>query len=436
MKKLTISDVNALNYCPKKFEENIIKYRKAVPSYFYKNDAILGEALHTYAETGSMKKAQRRLMSGAPCLSWGMCGEVQRLIKACKAFDSLELKFKNPEFEKVIESGGFYGIADIVDHESNKVINIYDVKFSRSRPSKSGEMQLNVYRHFLEIGGYEVKKMALIWISDGVEFLPNFAYDERAYFKAAKASTSEAKIIPVEKNEAYVTEFLSGINKAENFESMPPIMGAKCKNCRLRFECETGETDPDFLPDYYTRDFNHMTVFIWGKKSLAKMMDFLKNDITLLIEKPEDFGKLEIYGVESCLLSLEAFEKMPLIEAKKMIFKIVNHGFKNVYIISESEEVEKIGSREVTHPHMSKVVKYAGGVSDFSLYYNNDNFLTSDMTYSIACFGRLMIRSEKIPASLEKIRNLYEIKNTEFLEEKAKRKKHEKRGASLPFCFT
>src|SRR5690606_22270919 len=73
-------------------------------------------------------------------------------------------QFDKVEHEVEFEVGIFHGTADLLVHNEDGTVDLYDFKYSNNIENYLKSPQLHIYKYFLEQIGYKINRLAFIFI--------------------------------------------------------------------------------------------------------------------------------------------------------------------------------------------------------------------------------------------------------------------------------
>jgi CRISPR/Cas system-associated exonuclease Cas4 (RecB family) len=151
-------------------------------------------------------------------------------------------------FEYEIKLPAFKGFVDLILHNQDLTIDVYDFKYSNNVENYLKSKQLHLYKHFLEGLGFKVSKLGYIFIPK-TQIRQKKTEDLYQFRKRLKEtlSTMEVKIIEVEYDHQKVKNFFNSCREIETVKNYEKAPSKLCAWCEFQKYCEE-ELDYMLLP--------------------------------------------------------------------------------------------------------------------------------------------------------------------------------------------
>jgi phage nucleotide-binding protein len=150
--------------CPYKYKLQYVDQVKTIPAYEPDNALILGTAIHLGCETGSITEMTKYYYSQYPIISDLHINEIIKLEYLLPQVLDFIKQFPKIEHEVEFKVGTFTGTADLLVHNEDGTVDLYDYKYSNNIANYLESPQLHIYKYMLEKIGYKVNRMAFIFI--------------------------------------------------------------------------------------------------------------------------------------------------------------------------------------------------------------------------------------------------------------------------------
>jgi len=211
---------------------------------------IVGSAMHMGLEKGACFM-EEYYYNQYPLITDAHINEMIKLKtlveKAQMTLDEL-VGDRNVTFEYEINFPEFKGFVDLILHNKDLTIDVYDFKYSNNVENYLQSKQLHLYKHFLEGLGFKVSKIGYIFIPK--TFIRQKKTEDLYQFRKRLRETlsrMEVKIIEVEYDPQKVEDFFNSCREIEtvtNYEKTPSKL---CNWCEFQKYCEE-EIDYMLLP--------------------------------------------------------------------------------------------------------------------------------------------------------------------------------------------
>ncbi len=158
------SAITQYQMCPYKYKLQYVDKLETIQAYKPNNALILGTAIHLGCETGSIEEMIKYYYSQYPIITDLHINEIIKLEYLLPQVLDFIKQFDKVEHEVEFEVGAFHGTADLLVHNEDGTVDLYDFKYSNNIDNYMESPQLHIYKYFLEQVGYKVNRMAFIFI--------------------------------------------------------------------------------------------------------------------------------------------------------------------------------------------------------------------------------------------------------------------------------
>lgn len=247
------SSITQYKQCPYKYKLQYIDELVSVEKE-PNNALLIGTAIHYGAETGSVEKMLDNYFSNFYVLDDLQINEAIKLEYLLPQVLNFIKQFEKVEHEVEFKVGTFHGTADLLVHNEDGSVDLYDYKYSNNIDDYMKSPQLHIYKYMLEQIGYKVNQMFYIFIPK-TWIRQKKTEDLYQFRKRLKEtlSTMEIKIQYVEYDQNKVTDSL--ITAVEMLETKDLIKQPSklCDWCEYKKYCLEGE-DWMLLPSNERRE--------------------------------------------------------------------------------------------------------------------------------------------------------------------------------------
>ncbi|MFD2628746.1 AAA family ATPase [Oceanobacillus kapialis] len=239
MTQYSYSRVSLFEDCPYHFRLRYIDKLTELPKLDADNPLIIGNALHKGIET-DVETALEEYYNAFPVLTNAIIHEAMKLeILIPKVKDYLVENFVGFDYihEYYIDKPDYRGFVDLILTTPNGESMVLDFKYSNNIKNYLDSGQLHIYKHYLEQDGFDVKRMAFLFVpKTGIKQKDNedlFHYRKRI---VQAVEDSSVKMVPIEYDEMNVVYFKNSIKKIETANSYPKNVSGNCFSCNPRFQ--------------------------------------------------------------------------------------------------------------------------------------------------------------------------------------------------------
>jgi phage nucleotide-binding protein len=232
------SRVSLFNDCPYHFKLRYIDKLTELPKFEADNPLIVGHALHKGIEM-NIHAALDEYFNAFPVLTDKVIEEAMKLeILIPKVKDFLDKNFEGFEFihEYKLDFPDYVGYVDLILKAPDDTCMVMDFKYSNNIENYLESGQLHIYKDYLELDGFKVKKLAYLFIPK--TSLKQEENEDLFHFRKRLIQTvkeSQVKFVPIEFDEMETIYFKNSIRKIESATEWPKNTSGKCFSCNPRF---------------------------------------------------------------------------------------------------------------------------------------------------------------------------------------------------------
>lgn len=280
------SAITQFQKCPYKYKLQYVDNLKTIPSDDPANALIIGTAIHYGAETESIENMLKNYYKNFNILTDAQINEAIKLEHLLPQVLNFIKQFKKVEHEVPFQVGTFYGTADLLVHNKDGTVDLYDYKYSNNIDDYMESPQLHIYKYFLELCGYKVNRIAFIFIPK--TFIRQKKTEDLYQFRRRLTETLKDMKIQIkylEYDQSKVTNSLiTAVEMLETkeFKKNPTKL---CDWCEYKKYCFEG-VDYMILPKCERRDVTKVKkrkMWIYGSSMSGKttMLDDAPNPLNL-----------------------------------------------------------------------------------------------------------------------------------------------------------
>lgn len=233
------SRVETYKQCPFKFKLRYLDQLETLQNDDPKNALILGNSLHHGIEN-SAESGLKKYFNSYPIISDFHINESIVLEKQINNVREL-IKDSNVEHEFKIESNDFLGFIDLVEHNPNGSVNLYDFKYSNNVENYLKSPQLHIYKYYYEKQtGLHVERLFYIFIPK--LWIKQKKDETLEQFRARlKDETKDPFIVEIEFDGKHVAQFLTDQHEILNATEYPKNISRLCDWCEYKEYCHDKE---------------------------------------------------------------------------------------------------------------------------------------------------------------------------------------------------
>ena len=248
------SAITQYKTCPYKYKLQYVDELETIPAYEANNALIVGTAIHYGCETGSVEKAIENYYSNFNVIDDLQINEAMKLEYLLPQVLDFIKQFDKVEHEVPFQIGTFHGTADLLVHNEDGTVDLYDFKYSNNIDNYMESPQLHIYKYFLEQKGYKVNRIAFIFIPKTFIRQKN-TEDLYQFRKRLKETLKDMKIQIkyLEYDQNKVTDSLITAVEMLETKEFPKNVSELCYWCEYEKYCIKGE-DYMILPENKRRE--------------------------------------------------------------------------------------------------------------------------------------------------------------------------------------
>ncbi|MFA6867254.1 MAG: AAA family ATPase [Clostridia bacterium] len=232
------STIAAYEHCQYSYKLRYLDKLETIKLQDANDPRYLGTAIHYGAETGSIQKMLENYYSNYYVLNDKNINEAIKIEYLLPKVLNFINQYEKLEHEVSFKVGSFTGTADLLAHNEDGTVDLYDYKYSNNTNTYCDSPQLHLYKYFLEKIGYKVRKMAFIFIPK--TFIRQKNNEDLYTFRKRlnKAlSVMDITVMYLDYDENKVIEALNkGIEMLETTE-FKKNTGKDCKFCEFEKLC-------------------------------------------------------------------------------------------------------------------------------------------------------------------------------------------------------
>lgn len=325
------SRVDTFKQCPYRFWLSYIKNLDTLPDYEAGNHLLIGQLVHDSLEQ-NLKIAINNYYMSYPIINDAHINEVikieclsDKLKKAMNDIDGIK------EFEVEINTEEFKGFIDMLVHNKDGTIDLYDFKYSNNIEKYLESGQLDKYKYFYEKTGKTINNLYYMFIPKTQ--IRQKKTEDLYQFRKRICETlkdAEIQICKVEYDPNKVINFLIDIKHIYETKEFNKNETRLCDWCNFKEYCLKGE-DYMLLPKNERREKNTRTktkTWIYGMPTSGKttMLDSAPNPLNLNTDG----------NIQDVTMPYIAIKDMVTVEGRQTKRKLAWEVFKDVL-----DELEK-----------------------------------------------------------------------------------------------
>lgn len=248
------SAITQYQMCPYKYKLQYVDQLQTIFNHDPGNALDLGTAIHYGAETGSIEKMLENYYSNFNVIDNLQINEIIKLEHLLPQVLDFINQFEEVEHEVEFKVGTFHGTADLLVHNDDGTVDLYDYKYSNNIDNYLESPQLHIYKYMLEQIGYKVNRMAFIFIPK--TFIRQKKTEDLYQFRKRlkeTLSTMEIQIKYLEYDQSKVTDSLITAVEMLEVTEFPKNPTRLCDWCQYQKYCMEG-IDYMILPSNERRE--------------------------------------------------------------------------------------------------------------------------------------------------------------------------------------
>lgn len=201
---------------------------------------VVGSALHLGLEEG-IEPMENYYYNQYPVIDDLHINEMIKLQymveKAQRVIDDL-VGTRKTRFEHEINFPDFRGFVDLIIHNNDGSIDIYDFKYSNNVDNYLESKQLHLYKYYLEKEGFKVSKLGFVFV--GKTFIRQKKTEDLYQFRKRlkkTLKTLQVKVVEQEYNPSKVEDFFKSCGKIENEDDYEKTESRLCDWCEYQKYC-------------------------------------------------------------------------------------------------------------------------------------------------------------------------------------------------------
>lgn len=234
------SRVECYDKCPFQFKLRYIDRLTTIPAPAASSPLIVGSALHLGLEKG-IKEMRKYYYNQYPLVTDLHINEMIKLVfmveKAQEVIRTL-VNERDTTFEYEINFPEFRGFVDLIIHNKDGTVDIYDFKYSNNIDNYLESRQLHLYKYFLEREGFKVSKLGFIFVGK-TQIRQKKTEDLYQFRKRLKGTLKTLKVKAIEQvyNPVKVDEFFKSCKEIENETDYERKESWLCDWCEYQKYC-------------------------------------------------------------------------------------------------------------------------------------------------------------------------------------------------------
>lgn len=235
------SRVECFEKCRFQFKLRYIEKLRTIYTPAANSPLVVGSALHLGLEEG-IEAMENYYYNQYPVIDNLHINEMIKLNfmvrKAQEVIDGL-IKDRKTTYEYEINFPTFRGFVDLIIHNKDGTIDVYDFKYSNNVDNYLESKQLHLYKYFLEKEGFKVSKLGFIFI--GKTFIRQKKTEDLYQFRKrlrGTLKTLKIRIIEEEYKPGKVEDFFKSCGSIENERLYEKTASRLCDWCEFQKYCE------------------------------------------------------------------------------------------------------------------------------------------------------------------------------------------------------
>ncbi|MDF2612805.1 MAG: phage NTP-binding protein [Clostridia bacterium] len=238
------SAIGTFEKCPFNYDLEYNQELDTYPTGDAQNPLIIGTVLHYGCETGDVKQALELYFNQYRVITDLQINEAIKLENLVPKVLDLVDSFDYVDFKHEIKFNidGFEGTADLIAYNADGSVDLYDFKYSNNVDYYLKSMQLHIYKYYLEKLGFEVRKMAFIFVpktfirQKKTESLEEFRLRLKSVLAELQPTIEYIEYDPQKVADAF--RICIKIYNTTVFEKNPSKL---CDWCKFKSYCQKGE---------------------------------------------------------------------------------------------------------------------------------------------------------------------------------------------------
>lgn len=248
------SAITQYKQCPYKYKLQYVDKLETIFNHEPNDALVIGTAIHYGAETGSIERMLENYYSNFNVIDDLQINEAIKLEYLLPQVLDFISQFPKVEHEVTFKVGTFHGTADLLVHNEDGTVDLYDYKYSNNIDNYLESPQLHIYKYFLEYIGYKVNRIAFIFIPK--TFIKQKKTEDLYQFRKRlkeTLSTMEIQIKYLDYDQSKVTNSLITAVEILETKEFPKNPTRLCDWCQYQKYCMEG-IDYMILPSNERRE--------------------------------------------------------------------------------------------------------------------------------------------------------------------------------------
>ena len=288
MSYISLSRIERFIKCPYSFKLSYLDGLDVLPSQDPQDARLIGLALHYGCETRDLDKALKMYYDNYYLIDNLQVNEAMKLQNLIpKVWECIDkMGYLRLENELEFEVDGFKGIVDLIGHNDDGSVDIYDFKYSNAVERYMESPQLHLYKYYLEKLGYNVRRMGFIFIPKTM--IRQKKIETIDTFRTRLKGTLEImlpNVVMVEYDTLKVADALQAAIKLYNTDTFEKQPSKLCDWCDFKKYCQKGE-DYMLIPKNERKEVSinrNPDLWIYGASYVGKTSFVDQLDDTLIL---------------------------------------------------------------------------------------------------------------------------------------------------------
>lgn len=241
-------------HCPYHYKLRYVDKLETIKNQDSNNALYLGTAIHYGCETGSIQKMLDNYYHNYYIINDKNINEAIKIEYLLPKVLNFMNQYEKLEHEVKFKCGSFTGTTDLLAHNKDGTVDLYDYKYSNNVENYIASPQLHLYKYFLELQGYKVNKIAFIFIPK--TFIRQKQTEDLYTFRKRldeELSTMDISVVEVPYNHNKVSQALNIAITMLETKDYPKTPSKDCNFCEYQLLCEK-EIDYMLLPNNARRE--------------------------------------------------------------------------------------------------------------------------------------------------------------------------------------
>jgi hypothetical protein len=241
-------------HCPCHYKLRYLDKIETIKNQDANNALYLGTAIHYGCETGSIQKMLDKYYSNYYVITDEIINEAIKIEYLLPKVLNFMNQYEKLEHEVSFKNGSFTGTVDLLAHNQDGTVDLYDYKYSNNIDDYMASPQLHLYKYFIELLGYKVNKIAFIFIPK--TFIRQKQTEDLYAFRKRldeALSTMDITVMYLDYDSNKVAQALNIAILMLETKEFVKAPSTDCKFCEYKLHCEK-EIDYMNLPNNTRRE--------------------------------------------------------------------------------------------------------------------------------------------------------------------------------------